>query len=863
MHAPPRLTPGALAAALALLAGCAVKPGFAVCSSHAECPSGSTCQEGVCQEGLALEFAAPAAAHAYAATALPIQLGVAGFVPPSVQLVVDERAAVAFGPPFAGTLDTSALAEGAHTLYAIAEVGGRTYRSPTRTVDVDRTAPAVPAVAAAATSAADPVTVTGTLAADGGTPVTVTLYEGATVKASGIVARDGAWSASVSLAEGAHALTARAADAAGNASALSAAAAVVVDRTAPPVPTLASKTTREPNPVTVSGTLPADAPDAGTPITLAVYEGATLLASGLAPGGGAWSAALELTEGTHLLSVRATDAAGNASTPSTAATVVVDRTAPPTPSVTAQVTNAQDPVTVSGLVPPDGGTAVTVTLYEGAATLASGLVPSGGAWSAAVPLSVGSHALTARAFDAAGNVSELSPAANVGVDRTAPAITAHVPADLATNVWTRDPITVTFSEPVLPASVTAATVVLARSDGTAILNTPSLSADRRTLTVTPNLLPAVPDTFTMRLSGITDDAGNRLPDARWSWYAPEWQDLGAPIVLSQRVGVRMLALALDPAGLPVVAAHWSGGPYTNGFEMSRCTGSLAWEPVPQPSLTGNAVSGGLAAGARDVFATFGTDTGDVWAGRYGGSAWSDAAQLDVDLASSATTPSLALDGAGAPYVAWLETASGVDRVFARRWSGSAWARLGDGAVSAATGAARAPATTTGTVRVSWLVDATYTEGWTDAWSGSAWETARSAGSGYGLNGDLVADSTGTLYVPTSNQIYRWVAGALGSAYLDDLKLAASFSSPVAIALAPSGYPVIGWYRTDAPPSGFEVMRYDAAAKWVTLTTARLPSESRIHRLAVSPGGVVAVARTVTVATTGPPHDEVHVSRYNR
>ena len=130
-------------------------------------------------------------------------------------------------------------------------------------------------------------------------------------------------------------------------------------------------------------------------------EGTTVIGTGSANAAGAWSIATSvLAEGTHLITAEQVDVAGNKSVASLPASLLIDRTAPPTPAV-----GSVSPLAV-------GGTAeafAQVTVYEGATVLGTGVADGTGTWSAAVTLSAGDHLLTVQATDRAGNVSVMSP----------------------------------------------------------------------------------------------------------------------------------------------------------------------------------------------------------------------------------------------------------------------------------------------------------------------------------------------------------------------------------------------------------------------------------------------------------------------
>ena len=126
------------------------------------------------------------------------------------------------------------------------------------------------------------------------------------------------------MGNGAHSLTATATDAAGNESVASAALDLTIDTAAPAAPstpdldagsdsgTSATDNLTSDTTPTVSGTAVA-----GSTVTL--KEGATILGTAVADGGGAWTiTSTPLGDGAHSLTATATDAAGNESVASAA-----------------------------------------------------------------------------------------------------------------------------------------------------------------------------------------------------------------------------------------------------------------------------------------------------------------------------------------------------------------------------------------------------------------------------------------------------------------------------------------------------------------------------------------------------------------
>ena len=143
-------------------------------------------------------------------------------------------------------------------------------------------------------------------------------------------------------------------------------------------------------------------------------------------------------------------------------------------------------------------------------------------------------------------------------DTTPPHVLARTPAPGATNVWSRDPITVRFDKRMNHASFTEGSVILATGAGTPVAKTMTLSTDGLTLTITPLALPDPPLALTVALtSGITDTAGNALvaPAGSWRWDLPAWQRLGAVPRETEIHGGVDSYVALGPDGTPIAAFH--------------------------------------------------------------------------------------------------------------------------------------------------------------------------------------------------------------------------------------------------------------------------------------------------------------------
>ncbi|HCT5209595.1 TPA: BapA prefix-like domain-containing protein [Enterobacter hormaechei] len=161
--------------------------------------------------------------------------------------------------------------------------------------------------------------------------------------------------------------------------------------------------------------------EAGTVITF--YDNGKPIGTATADATGKWSftPSTNLSEGNHAITTTATDAAGNTSPASTAVSFVVDTVAPGAPAI---VSITDDVAPGTGTLgsgsstndprPQLTGTAEagsTVTIYDNGIAIGTAVVGSNGSWSftPSVNLSEGSHQLTVRATDVAGNTGPASP----------------------------------------------------------------------------------------------------------------------------------------------------------------------------------------------------------------------------------------------------------------------------------------------------------------------------------------------------------------------------------------------------------------------------------------------------------------------
>ncbi|MGA1856842.1 Ig-like domain-containing protein [Azospirillum sp. 11R-A] len=427
------------------------------------------------------------------------------------------------------SVTTSALGNGTHSLTArvVDVVGNTSNASSAFVVTVDTTAPDAPG--GLSTDPADDSgvsnsdrltniqtqTVTGTAEAG----ATVVLYDGATALGTQ-VATGGAWTIGTgTLAEGGHTLTARAIDAAGNTGAASAALTVTIDLSTPAPGAMAltaasdtgySATDRITNATTLSL---AGSAEANSTVTL--YDGLagslTPLATLVADGNGAWSyTGSGFAEGTHTLTATAVDPSGNTSSGAGTLVVTVDLTvdAPGAPALAA----ASD-TGVSGdgktrlLAPTFTGTVesgAVVSLYDGGNFVGMGTADGAGVYSIETPLSNGSHTITARVVDAAGNNTAAASAPLViTIDAVAPDAPSAPVLDPASDSSTAGDLLTSVATPTVTGTAEALSTVHLYSGG---ISVGTATADGTgAWTITAGRLADGVNTLTVR---SVDDAGN-------------------------------------------------------------------------------------------------------------------------------------------------------------------------------------------------------------------------------------------------------------------------------------------------------------------------------------------------------------------
>ncbi|WEJ82968.1 BapA/Bap/LapF family large adhesin [Kluyvera intermedia] len=331
----------------------------------------------------------------------------------------------------------------------------------------------------------------------------VVIMEGSTEIGRATIGATGIWSITPTtpLTDGPHNFVIKVVDQAGNASP-GTSFDLTVDATAPnqittftvnddfgPVtgPISQNGSTNDTTP-TLTGA--AGSAEAGS--TLRVYDGAILVGTTTVNGDGSWSVTTSpLLNGSHSLTMTATDATGNISTPSTPFNFTVDTVAP-TPILALSVSNnVGSPALANGASTNDNTPIIsgraeansTVNVYNGATLVGTTTAGADGIWSLAAPLlNDGTYTLTATATDRAGNVSPDSPSFNLTIDTAKP--TAPLAFTVTDNVLpgtggVTSGSTINDTRPVLTgaAGSVEGNALVSVYDGTTLLGTTRALAD--------------------------------------------------------------------------------------------------------------------------------------------------------------------------------------------------------------------------------------------------------------------------------------------------------------------------------------------------------------------------------------------------
>ena len=410
---------------------------------------------------------------------------------------------------------TTVMSDGSYTLTATATdgAGNTSPASGAVSLVVDTVSPGVPTVVVSSPTSDNTPTFSGV--AEAGS--TVELSAGGQSLGQVVVEGSGNYSYTpgTALGDGSYLVTATATDAAGNSSGASLGETLLVDTVAPVVPTLGGT-----SPVNTGSPQLTGEAEAGS--TVVIYKGDTSMGQSTAGAGGEYSVTITaLSDGSHALTAKATDAAGNTSLASEAFTVIIDTVAPAVPTISGtSPTNDATPVLTG-----TAEAASTVTVYDGGTALGQATVDTGGLYSfVSGTLSEGGHVITATATDAAGNTSGASGSLSLVVDQTAPEITltggevtvAHAGTYTDPGATAQDGVDGTMSVEVSHA-VDTATVGVYTVNYSVTDSAGNTGTESRTVRVTDQTAPVITlvgaATVTVEASTSYLDAGASAEDA--------------------------------------------------------------------------------------------------------------------------------------------------------------------------------------------------------------------------------------------------------------------------------------------------------------------------------------------------------------
>jgi fibronectin type 3 domain-containing protein len=330
-------------------------------------------------------------------------------------------------------------------------------------------------------------------------------------------------------------------------------------------------------------------------VSITVYDGTKLVGGAAASSTGHWEVTvIALADGVHSLTARAMDEAGNLSAMSAPYQLTIDTTAPAAPPAPVLEPASDTPPTgdnsTSITTPVVGGTAEagsTVAVFVGGSKVGTTPADGSGNWQFTLPvMSVGTHAVTVTATDAAGNTSPVS--ASLTLTITTGTVAATAP-----------------SAPVLSATAGTSSVSLSwttpANGGSAITG---YNVYRGTSAGTETLLASV------GLTASYTDAG--LPPGTSDYYEVTAVNSVGESVRSNETEVTIAATVPSApvlsatAGTSSVALSWTvpatGGSAITGYNVYRGTASGTETLLASvgPTTTTYA-DAGLAPGTTDYY----------------------------------------------------------------------------------------------------------------------------------------------------------------------------------------------------------------------------------------------------------------------
>jgi len=288
---------------------------------------------------------------------------------------------------------------------------------------------------------------------------------------------------------------------------------------------------------------------------------------------------------------------------------IVDTTAPtvsstiPADAASGIALNASIIANFDTAMLPSSITAVTFTAAAGSSAIEGAIGYSGKAATFTPKVNLAASTLytatiTTGATDLEGNALAIrkvwSFSTGLSTDLVPPAVVSTLPADLATNVALNSVLSATFSEALLPSTIT--TVTFTAAGAAPVLGTVTYSGTTASLLPASNLYPGTTYTATVS-TGVKDLAGNTLASNKvWSFTT------------GVSVAVGPARVNLGTAGNFAILAKSA----ISTIPSSVVTGNIGVSPAAASYMTGFS----LIADASNVFSTSTQIVGNAYASDY-------------------------------------------------------------------------------------------------------------------------------------------------------------------------------------------------------------------------------------------------------
>jgi large repetitive protein len=465
------------------------------------------------------------------------------------------------GCPSGGGFDTTGFGDGVYTLVVTATDAAGNSSSTTVTWTRDTVAPPAPSVTGLAALTRSRSVTAGISDTESGVSFSCVLTApgGATVF-SGRCPVGGGFD-TTGFGDGLYTLVVTATDAAGNSS--STTVSWTRDTVAPPVPSVSAPSSPAQG---RSPSFPVTDAEAGVTFTCTVTGPSTVVVTSCGP-----TTTIDLSgaaDGTYVVRVTATDAAGNTSAAGSAS-YVLDTTAPPAPDVSAPPALTTSSTVTLTISDSEGGVALTCRLIAPDGTVVrSGSCPAGGAFDT-TGFGDGVYTLRVTATDAAGNAT--STTVSWTRDTTAPPVPVVRPP--ASPAQGRTPsFSVSDAEPgvVYTCTVVGPSVVGVQACGP---------------TTVVDLSGAADGTYTLRITA-TDAAGNTSAAGSAAYVldtaAPPAPTVAAPVSPAQG---RSPSFAVSDTEPGVTYSCTASGPAAVTFTTCGATTTLDLRGAPDGTYT--------------------------------------------------------------------------------------------------------------------------------------------------------------------------------------------------------------------------------------------------------------------------------------